>query len=205
MEIIEPVAEALDDSASMTSSSRVSEIPSSGDEREAKEAGESEESENLAADVERRGVETPVGGEVTPVCDEEGSAKEIGKDEEGLEELSVLGEDKSPEQEQELMEAEYGRDVMGPDRRMIAIRGMQKKRKWMDEARHDITNAAERMVIQSHAPGELMMFEPAKDSMGRAMKVDVWGSRKMPTSELRPGWFPARQLGEELKRSGRKW
>ena len=129
------------------------------------------------------------------MCNEECSAQEEDKDGKGLEELSVIGEDQSPEQEQELMEAEHGQDVMGPDKRMIAIRGMQKKRKWMDEARHDITNAAERMVIQSHAPGELMMFEPAKDSMGRAMKVDAWGSKIMPTSELRPGWFPARQWG----------
>ena len=110
--------------------------------------------------------------------------------------LSPLeGDDLGPEREQELLEDEYGVEVMGPDAKARVEGNLERKKGWMDETRFNMARCEGHMDFEVLPSGKLLLFESRLDMMGRRVKYDVFGNKIMPVSELRPGWFEARQWG----------
>ena len=63
----------------------------------------------------------------------------------------------------------------------------------MYKHRFNMARCEGRMDIKVLPSGKLMMFEPGTDMAGRRIKYDAFGNKIMRVSELRPGWFQARQ------------
>ena len=149
LKLIEPPGAAHEAAASDTSSSRVSDVVSSGDEEEAGGTDKSNDSEDSpTAGAEGRELQAPVEGESTPVADEQYSAEREDRDNICSGERSPLGQDLTPEREQELMEDQYGVGVVDPDSKLVVIGSIQKKRKWMEENRLDL---AKRWVVSAQS------------------------------------------------------